>query len=69
MYLIDGTKARRWRADDEAEKDRAHDGYKKTELWTVMVHCDIFGRFIRVYITDNGAETDRNMYTDSTVYK
>lgn len=54
VFFIDGNKYRRWRPGDAAEQERAYDGYKKTHAWSIIVCCDLFGRFIQFYITDHG---------------
>lgn len=35
----------------------------------MLVFCDLYGRFIRLEISDKGAESDRNLYTSSEVYQ
>ena len=43
--------------------------YKKAHVWSVLVFCDLYGRFIRLEISEKGAESDRNMYKSSEVYQ
>ena len=67
--FFDGNKNRRWRPKDSEMQERAYDGYKKAQLFSVMVFHDLFGRFIRIEITEKGAESDRSIYVDSDIYK
>ncbi|PXF49312.1 hypothetical protein BWQ96_00886 [Gracilariopsis chorda] len=69
VFFVDGNKSKRWRAGDEKEQETAYDGYKKCHCWALLVFCDIFGRFIRVEISDHGAESDRSLYTNSDVHR
>lgn len=69
VFFVDGNKARRWRPGENSEQERAYDGYKKTHVWSILVFCDLFGAFTRIEISDKGAESDRNFYTNSEVYK
>ncbi|PXF47704.1 hypothetical protein BWQ96_02566 [Gracilariopsis chorda] len=67
VFFFDGNKNKRWRPGDAKEQEKAYDGYKKCHCWALLVFCDIFGRFIRVEISDHGAESDRSLYTNSDV--
>ena len=69
VFFVDGNKNRRWRPGENSEQERAYDGYKKAHAFSILVFCDIYGRFIRIEVSDKGAESDRNMYTTSDVFK
>ena len=64
---MNGNKSRRWRPERDAEQEEAYDGYKNAHAWSVLVCCNLFERFIRVEISNEGAESDRNTYTSSDV--
>ena len=68
IFFVDGNKNKRWRPGENQEQERAYDEYKKAHVWSVLVFCDLYGRFIRLEISDKGAESDRNMYKSSEVY-
>ena len=68
-FFVDENENMRWRPGEIHEQERAYDGYKKAHVWSVLVFCDFYGRFIRLEIRDKGAESDRNLYTSSEVYQ
>lgn len=51
------------------KRRKAYDWYKRLHCWSISAYIDMLGRFIRIEITDVGAEVDRVMYTDYEVYK
>ena len=67
--VFNGSKNRRWRPKDSETRERAEDSYKKAHVFSVMVFSDLFGRFIRIEITDKGAESDRTIYVPSDICK
>lgn len=69
VFFVDGNKSKRWRPNHNEEQGRAYDGYKKAHVWSVLVYCNFYGRFIRIEISDKGAESDRSVYSESEVYK
>ena len=58
ILFADGNKNKRWRAGDPADQEKAYDGYKKTHAFTVIVFCDLFGRFIHVEISKGQRVTE-----------
>lgn len=69
VFLVDGNKSKRWRPQDKEEQERAYDAYKRAHVFSILSFCDIFGRFIRLEITDKGAESDRTLYVEFDVYR
>ncbi|PXF44638.1 hypothetical protein BWQ96_05633 [Gracilariopsis chorda] len=69
VFLVDGNKNKRRRPKHSNEQELAYDGYKKSHCYSILLFYDIFGRFIRVEITDHGAESDHSLYTRSDFYR
>lgn len=59
--FVDGHKGRLWRQGNYREQERAYEIYKKAHVWSVVVYCDLFGRFFRLEISGKGAESDRDL--------
>lgn len=56
VFFVYGNKNKRWRPDNREEQEIAYDRYKKSHTWAIVAFCDLFGKFIRLEITDKGAE-------------
>ena len=54
---------------ENAEQEKAYNGYKRTHAFSMVSFCDLFGRFIWLEITEKGEESDRNLYTQIEVYR
>lgn len=63
VFFVDWKKNKRWRPKKAEEQERAYDGYKKSDVWSIIVYCDLFGSFIRLKISDKSAEND-SIYTN-----
>lgn len=42
-------------------------GYKRVRALPLIVFCNIVGRFIIVKITENGADSDRKLFTGTKI--
>lgn len=68
VFSVDENKCRWNKSDSEAVQEKAYEDYKKLHRWTVTGFTDIIGRFIRVEISDVGADSDHFMYKRSVEY-